>query len=160
MLLLENVCRNGRKIGSSFSELKEIIDKSKYSGLIGICIDTAHLYAYGYELEKEDGFKKMVSDIKKSIGINKLKLFHFNDTLSLAGSQVDRHYHIGKGRIGIEGFKRIISFKKFSSLPAIIETPKEAKFTEISKKDIENIKLLKKISVDIKSDRSMMRIIS
>ncbi len=145
MLLLENVCGAGRKIGKNFYELNIIIKESKFSPLIGVCIDTAHLHASGYELNKKDGFDKMVLDIRKTFGIKKVKMFHLNDTKSFSGTQIDRHEHIGKGKIGLKGFDRIINYKEFSNLTGIIETPKEVKFGEYSEKDKENISLLKKI---------------
>lgn len=145
MLLLENVCGKGRKIGKNFEELKIIIDKSKYSDYIGICIDTAHLHSSGYELDKESGFKKMVEDVKNSVGIEKLKMFHLNDSKVSSGTHIDRHEHIGQGTIGVEGFKRIVNYYKFKDLTGIIETPKEVKFGEYSVKDKENILLLKKL---------------
>jgi deoxyribonuclease-4 len=146
MLLLENVCGVGRKIGRNFDELKVIIDRSKFGKYIGICIDTAHLHSYGYELDKESGFEEMVTDLKNSCGIEKLKMFHLNDSKVVSGSQIDRHEHIGKGTIGIPGFKRILNYPAFKDLVGIIETPKEVKFGEYSKKDRENILLLKKLA--------------
>jgi len=143
MLLLENVCGNGRKIGRTFTELAEIIHKSKFSRYIGICIDTAHAFSYGYNIKTEDGIKSMLEEINQTIGTKKIKVIHLNDSKTPLGSKIDQHYHIGKGYIGNGGFKHILKY--FSNYPLILETPKECPFDQTSYMDIKNIAVVKKI---------------
>ncbi len=143
MLLLENVCGNGRKIGRTFEELSKIINLSKYKEHIGLCIDTAHAFSYGYDLRKEKIIVNIIDEIEKYIGIEKLKLIHLNDSKHELGSRIDRHYHIGKGNIGKDGFKLILKY--FKKYPLILETPKEVGFDKISPKDKENVNFVKKI---------------
>ncbi len=143
MLLLENICGNGRKIGKTFKEIAEIIFRSRYKRYIGLCVDTAHSFSYGYNLTTENGVKQLLNEIEENIGIEKLKLLHLNDSKVPLGSRIDQHYHIGKGYIGLNGFKIILKY--FKNLPMILETPKETPFDKISPKDKENIKVVKKI---------------
>lgn len=149
MLLLENVCGGGRKIGRTFQELSKIILKSTYKDYIGICIDTAHCFAFGYDITKKKFLKDMLNEIKKFIGINKVKLIHLNDSKAPLNSKIDQHYHITKGFIGKKGIKNIL--KHFKNLPFILETPKETSFDKISLKDKENIKIVKELYSQISS---------
>lgn len=142
-LLLENVCGSGRKIGRTFKELSEIILSSKYKKYIGICIDTAHSFSYGYNISQQEGIAEMLKEIKKYLGARKIKLIHLNDSKTPLGSKVDQHQHLTKGFIGKEGIKNIL--KTFKTIPFILETPKEAPFDKISEKDKENILIAKKL---------------
>jgi len=114
-LLLENTAGQGATIGDSFEELAEILDGVRGSD-IGICIDTAHLFASGYDIRTKEKFKETVRILYATIGIEKIKLFHGNDSKVDLGERKDRHEHIGKGKIGIKGFKNI---------NMIVETPPE-----------------------------------
>ena len=143
MLLLENVCGNGRKIGRTFTELAEIIYKSKFNKYIGICIDTAHAFSYGYNIKTEDGISSMLEEINQNLCSKKVKLIHLNDSKMPLGSRIDQHYHIGKGYIGIKGIKNIIKY--FFNFPLILETPKECPFDKISDMDKKNINVVKSI---------------
>lgn len=146
MLLLETVCGKGRKLGKSFQEISEIIKRSKFASFLGVCIDTAHVFAGGYNITKPEELDRMLKDVDDYIGISKLKLLHLNDSKTLSGSQIDRHEHIGKGYIGITGFRNIVTNKFLKKLAGILETPKEVTFGQISPKDIENLKLLRSLS--------------
>lgn len=143
MLLLENVCGNGRKIGRTFKELSEIILKSQYKEHIGLCIDTAHSFSYGYNLSSKDGLEEMLKEIKKYIGLRKIKLIHLNDSKTPLGSKIDQHQHLTKGFIGKYGIKNIL--KTFKNIPFILETPKETSFDKISTKDKENLAIAKRL---------------
>lgn len=149
MLLLETVCGKGRKLGKSFQEISEIIKRSKFGSFIGVCIDTAHIFAGGYNITEPDEIVRMLKDVDDYIGISKLKLLHLNDSKTLSGSQIDRHEHIGKGYIGVDGFRNIMTNKFLKKLAGILETPKEVPFGQISPKDIENLKLLRNLAVNI-----------
>lgn len=142
-LLLENVCGNGRKIGRTFLELAEIISKSNFKENIGICIDTAHAFAFGYNLKTKEGIQSMLQEIKNTVGVKKIKVIHLNDTPYKLGSRIDQHYHIGKGCIGIDGFKNIL--QQFKNYTLLLETPKETSFDKISPYDKKNLNFVKKL---------------
>ncbi|MCO4755398.1 MAG: deoxyribonuclease IV, partial [Bacteriovoracaceae bacterium] len=109
-------------VGDSFEELADILDKVKQYN-IGICLDTAHLFASGCDFRTKEEFKQTIRQISNTIGIESIKLFHGNDSKVDLGERKDRHEHIGKGKIGIEGFKNIIKDPTFKDINMIVETP-------------------------------------
>ncbi len=121
-LLLENTAGQGATMGDSFEELAEILDGVRSSD-IGICIDTAHLFAAGYDIRTKAKFEETLHMLSAAIDIKKIKLFHGNDSKVGLGERKDRHEHIGKGKIGIEGFKNIIKNPHFKNINMIVETP-------------------------------------
>ena len=123
-LLLENTAGQGATMGDSFEELAEILDGVK-GPEIGICIDTAHLFASGYDIRTEEKLKETFYKISTTIGIEKIKLFHGNDSKVDLGERKDRHEHIGKGKIGIKGFENIIKNTDFENINMVVETPPE-----------------------------------
>ena len=124
-ILLENTSGSGSWLGYKFSHHKEIIAGLKDKSRIGVCFDTAHAYLAGYDLSKKEGLVETLKEIEDNIGIKSVKLIHLNDALGTLGSRVDRHNHIGKGNIGLEGMKRIINHPKLKNIPMILETPKD-----------------------------------
>lgn len=126
-ILLENVSGGGRRIGSTFEELKAIINKIKDKKCIGICLDTAHLIASGYPFSSKKEVDNTIKELHKIIGIKYLKVIHLNDSHYPFNSKKDRHQHIGKGYIGIEGFRAILHHTYLKNLPFILETPKSSK---------------------------------
>lgn len=124
-LILENTAGERGDITSSIAALAEIIDRSQCPDIAGICIDTCHAFSSGYDMRSAEGVEKLISEIKKYIGLDKLKLIHLNDSKKPLGSRIDRHEHIGKGFIGIKGFKNLLSDKRISKVPLILETPKK-----------------------------------
>ncbi len=124
-IILENTAGQRGDITSSIHALADIIDQCNSDRIAGICIDTCHAFASGYDIKSRKGLNKLINEIKKYIGIDKLKLIHLNDSKKPLGSGVDRHEHIGRGTIGIKGFRNILSDKKITKVPIILETPKE-----------------------------------
>jgi len=124
-LLLENTAGERGDIASSVKALAEIIDTCNCDRIAGICIDTCHAFSSGYDLSSREGVEKLLSEIDEYIGIDKLKLIHLNDSKRPLGSGVDRHEHIGRGFIGLGGFKKILSDRRISKVPLILETPKK-----------------------------------
>jgi deoxyribonuclease-4 len=124
-LLLENISGSGHWIGSRFSEMAYIIDKLGKPSNLGICLDTCHVFSAGYNIREEEGLSGMVGEIDSLIGIDKLKIIHLNDTRDKLGSRRDRHWDIGQGEIGKEGFKRFINHPSLRDIPFILETPKK-----------------------------------
>ena len=125
MVLLENMAGGGRRIGSSFDELNKIISQIENKGRIGICFDTAHALGAGYDSSNKKGIDKTLAEFDGAIGIEKLKVMHMNDSMAPLASRKDRHEHIGKGFIGLKGFKYLISCLKNQAEAGILETPKE-----------------------------------
>lgn len=119
------MCKQGNTVGGDLKEIRDIIDLVKDKSRVGFCIDTCHAFAAGYDLAKQSGFDKLVQDIDQIIGFNYLKGLHLNDSKGGCGDHLDRHELIGKGRIGIEGFRRIMNEARFAHLPMILETPGE-----------------------------------
>ena len=139
-IMLENTSGSGSWLGYKFSHQKEIIQGLKHKERISLCFDTAHAYLAGYDIATKDGLGKTLDEIDKLVGINFIKLIHLNDAKGALDSRHDRHEHIGKGTIGLEGMKRIVNHPKLSSLPFILETPKKSE-----EDDIMNLNTVRKL---------------
>lgn len=124
MILLENTAGQGTEIGVSFGQLKKIFSGVEDRERIGICLDTAHAFAAGYDLSSRGGVDAALSECDRLIGLEHLHLLHLNDAKNPLGSRTDRHWHIGKGHIGLNGFKHIVNHPLLSHLPGIMETPR------------------------------------
>ncbi len=123
MILIETMSGMGTEIGSTFEEIRSIIDKIKYDELIGVCLDTCHVYSAGYDIVNDlDGVLEKFDDI---IGLDRLKAIHLNDSLKEYNSHRDRHAKIGEGYIGLEAIINIINHPKLKNLPFYLETPNE-----------------------------------
>jgi deoxyribonuclease-4 len=121
-LLLENTAGTKNSMGSSFEQIARIISEIPIKRRIGVCFDTAHAFAAGYELRTEKTLTATLNKFDDVIGFNRLYLVHLNDSKGALGSRIDRHEHIGLGRIGKEGFKNILT-SKLREYPLILETP-------------------------------------
>ncbi len=124
-IILENTAGQRGDITSSIHALADIMDMCNNDRIAGICIDTCHAFASGYDIAAGEGLNTLVNEIKKYMGIDKLKLIHLNDSKKPLESGVDRHEHIGRGSIGIEGFRNILSDRSITNVPIILETPKD-----------------------------------
>jgi len=122
-VIVENTAGQGKQIGYKFSQIKTVIDGIENGERIGVCLDTAHAFQSGYDLSQRDGLEKTLEEFERLIGFDKLKLLHLNDSKTPLGSRVDRHWHIGEGYIGSEGFKNIVNHPKLLHFPGIMETP-------------------------------------
>lgn len=121
-LLLETTAGQGTVLGHRFEHIAEIIDGVSDGKRVGVCLDTCHTYVAGYDIKNR--YDEVFQEFDKIIGMERLKALHLNDTLKGLGSRVDRHWHIGKGELGIDTFKRIMRDEGLKDLPMIIETPK------------------------------------
>ncbi|XP_013789236.1 uncharacterized protein LOC106473102 [Limulus polyphemus] len=121
--VLENMSCQGNTVGGKFQELRRIIDKVKDKSRVGICLDTCHAFAAGFDLSQPEGFQKMMKDFENIIGLEYLKAIHLNDSAGKLGCHLDRHENIGKGNIGIEGFRHIMNDPRLNNIPMILETP-------------------------------------
>lgn len=140
-VLVETTAGQGTGLGSSFTELAYILDNSKFPELIGVCVDTCHIFAAGYELRTADGYEATVAALESSVGLDRIRFFHLNDSKKELGSRVDRHEHIGKGKIGLDGFKNLLNDKRFAGMPMTLETPKSDNLAE----DRENLQILRSL---------------
>ncbi|MFB6145516.1 MAG: deoxyribonuclease IV, partial [Candidatus Nanohaloarchaea archaeon] len=123
-LLLENTAGKGTTLGKTFGELREMIDRAETGEeKIGVCIDTCHAHAAGYELREEKGFRDFLQEIEEDLGLEKVKVLHLNDSKDEKGSEKDNHQHIGEGNIGDECFRNIVNTKEFNDVPMVLETP-------------------------------------
>lgn len=122
-VVVENTAGQGTQIGYKFSQIKTVIDGVENRERIGVCLDTAHAFQSGYDLSQRDGLERTLEEFERLIGLDKLKLLHLNDSKTPLGSRVDRHWHIGEGYIGSEGFKNIVNHPKLFHFPGIMETP-------------------------------------
>jgi deoxyribonuclease-4 len=138
-LTLETTAGQGNNIGSSFEEIAEIIDLSDSGDRLGACLDTCHVFAAGYPLENQADYRKTMERFSTIIGFSKLKVVHLNDSKGDLGSRIDRHEHIGKGKIGKDAFANILNDKRFHNIPMVLETPKKADL----KNDVENLNVLR-----------------
>jgi deoxyribonuclease-4 len=123
--LLEDTAGAGTTMGTTFSELGTIIDGLSDASRVGICFDTCHAFAAGYELRTPDGLAETLEEFDREIGLDRLCLIHLNDSKFPLGSRRDRHNHIGAGEIGEEAFSLIVNHPALRDLPFILETPKE-----------------------------------
>ncbi|MDZ4132514.1 MAG: deoxyribonuclease IV [Dethiobacteria bacterium] len=121
-LLLENTAGSGTALGSNFEQLAEILSAFP-KGKIGVCIDTAHSWAAGYDMGSAAGVKETLNLLDNYVGLEQLHTLHINDTKVERGSRVDRHAHIGEGNIGLEGFGTLLNYGWPDELPIILETP-------------------------------------
>lgn len=124
MLLLETTAGQGTHLGYKFEHLSKIIEMTDKKKRLGVCVDTCHIFAAGYDISNKSGYKKTFEDFDRIIGIGRLKVFHINDSRKGLGSRVDRHEHIGKGKIGLAAFGLLLSDSRFENIPMILETPK------------------------------------
>jgi deoxyribonuclease IV len=124
MVLIEHTAGQGRTLGHRFEHLAVIIKHLRNSRRVGVCLDTCHLVASGYDITTEAGYRDTFDHFDRVVGLERVKLFHGNDSKRPCGSRVDRHEHIGRGCIGLEPFRRLLNDPRFSGLPILIETEK------------------------------------
>lgn len=121
--VLENMCGQGSTVGGTFSELKSIIDKVRDQTRVGVCLDTCHAFAAGYNVAAKGGVKAMLDEFDEEVGLHYLKGIHLNDSKGKLGCNLDRHEDIGKGQIGISAFRDIVNEPRLDNIPLILETP-------------------------------------
>jgi deoxyribonuclease-4 len=140
-ILLETTAGQGKGLGNKFHHLATIIDKIKDKNRIGVCFDTAHSFAAGYDFITKKKYNEMWNEFDNIIGLKYLFAFHLNDTEKDLGSRVDRHTHIGQGKIGKEPFGFLLNDERFRDHPGILETPKGKDMKE----DVMNLKVLRSL---------------
>ena len=123
-ILLENTAGQGSSLGHRLEHLAAILEKMPNPDRVGVCLDTCHLFAAGYEIRTEEGYTETIREFDRRIGLERLLAFHVNDSKKDLGCRVDRHFHIGQGFIGLNLFRLLVNDKRFAAIPKILETPK------------------------------------
>lgn len=139
MLLLETTAGQGTGLGATFAELGQIRNASRFPGRIGVCVDSCHIFAAGYDLRTPEAYEATIAELDAQVGLEQVRFFHLNDSKKGLGSRVDRHEHIGKGEIGLAGFRHLVNDPRFAGLPMAIETDKGDDLAE----DRENLAVLR-----------------
>jgi len=140
ILLLENTVGTKNSMGGSFGDIAAIIDALD-SKRVGVCLDTCHLFGAGYELRTPEGIRSTLEEFDNLIGLKRLRLVHLNDSKGELGSALDRHEHIGLGKIGEKGFRSILGNKTIKPLPMILETPIDSR-----RDDIDNLRVARELA--------------
>jgi len=122
-VLLETTAGQGSSVGHRFEHIRDIIALCRHSSRLGVCLDTCHIFAAGYDISTPEGYASTMDEFDRIIGLERLKLFHFNDSKKGCGSHVDRHEHIGLGLIGSHGLSLLLNDKRFKDIDYIMETP-------------------------------------
>jgi deoxyribonuclease-4 len=152
MILLENTAGQGTTLGATFEQLASIIAKTNDHRRVGVCLDTCHLIASGYDIVSGEGYQSTFRQFGRLIGFDRLKAFHVNDSKRPLGSRVDRHEHIGQGHLGLEPFRRLVNDRRFRNLPMLLETAKsEGKATGpivVDPLDEQNLNTLRSLIVN------------
>jgi deoxyribonuclease-4 len=123
VVLLENSAGAGATLGATFEDLSAVLNTLHGDARVGVCLDTAHLFAAGWDLRTPDGVETLAEVVRRTVGWERVRLLHLNDSQGALGSHVDRHQNIGEGLIGTDGFRAIVNHPKIRMLPGIIETP-------------------------------------
>jgi deoxyribonuclease-4 len=140
ILLLENTAGQGTEVGYTFDQIKRIIEGVQDRERMGVCLDTAHSFEAGYDLSTEDGIERTLENFDRTIGLKRLHLLHLNDSKTPLGSRRDRHWHIGEGHIGREGFRCLVNHPLLNHLPGIMETPRKD-----TVEDLKNMKVIRSL---------------
>lgn len=140
-ILLETTAGQGSCLGWQFSELAHIIQGVKQPERLGVCLDTCHVFAAGYDIRTKEGYDRLWSDFDSAVGRDRLKAIHVNDSKQPCGSRKDRHDHIGQGEMGLEPFRFLMNDKSLQNVPKVLETEKDKEMTE----DVENMNILKSL---------------
>jgi deoxyribonuclease-4 len=124
-VLLETTAGQGATVGRTFEQMRGIFDQVTDADRLGVCLDTCHVWASGYDISTREGYEKTMDAFDRTLGIKRIEAFHVNDSKKGLGCRVDRHENIGKGTIGLEAFRCLMRDDRFRDVPKVIETPKE-----------------------------------
>ena len=124
-IVLENTAGGGSSIGRTFEELAAIVAAVGEPDRVGVCLDTCHLFAAGYDIRTADGYRSAMTACRRLLGLRRVRAFHLNDSRAPLGAGLDRHEKIGRGHLGIEPFRRLMNDRRFARVPMALETPKE-----------------------------------
>jgi deoxyribonuclease-4 len=141
MVCLEGMAGQGTNLGRTFEELAWVLDHTAEGERLGVCLDSCHLYAAGFDVRTPEGYAETMDAFDRTVGLERLKMVHLNDSINELGSRRDRHTHIGEGTIGLEGFRNFVNDARLADLPGVLETDKSNDLHE----DIENLVRLRSL---------------
>jgi deoxyribonuclease-4 len=144
-IALETTAGQGTSVGYRFEHLRDIIGAVRQPDRLAVCMDTCHIFAAGYDIREEEDYQKTMESFDQTVGLDKLRIFHFNDSKRAWGSRVDRHEHIGRGEIGTSAFASILNDERLTRVPKILETPKGKTHRE----DKRNLKVLRSLIKEV-----------
>src|SRR5690606_7957495 len=142
-LLFEHTAGQGSSLGWRFEHLQTVLERLDGTPRAGVCLDTCHLLAAGYDWRTLSGYRRMFDDFDRLIGFDRLKVMHLNDSKRPCGSRVDRHTHIGQGEIGLAAFARLVNDPRFAAMGMVLETPKQLDASLADPLDIANLRALR-----------------
>jgi deoxyribonuclease-4 len=140
-IALENTAGGGHSVGRTFVELAALMARAARPERLGVCVDTCHLFAAGYDIRSEAGYRRAMAECDETVGRRCVLAFHLNDAKAPLGSGLDRHEHIGRGRLGLAPFRRLLNDPTFARVPKVLETPKEPEPTA----DLRNLATLRRL---------------
>jgi deoxyribonuclease-4 len=141
-ILLETTAGQGSSLGHRFEQLAAILAGVDQADRVGVCLDTCHVFAAGYDIRTRDGYRKTVEDLDACLGLRRLQAIHLNDSKGGLGSRVDRHEHIGEGRLGLAPFRRLLNDPRLRRVPMILETPKDDDFVAADRRNLARLRRL------------------
>ena len=141
LILFETTAGQGSNVGYRFEHLRKLLDGGGPSERLGVCLDTCHVFAAGYDLRTKKAYEETMKEFDRTVGVNRIKAFHLNDSKKGLNCRVDRHEHIGKGAIGLEAFRSLMNDERFSRVPKVLETPKGEEMAE----DVMNLSTLRRL---------------
>lgn len=150
MILLEHTAGQGTNLGHRFEHLADIIDRLGRTSRVGVCIDTCHLLAAGYDICSPEGYRRTFDEFDRLVGVDRIRAFHLNDSKKPCGSRVDRHEHIGRGCLGLEPFRMLLNDPRFADHAMLLETPKletpeSRRRSDVDPYDARNLRTLQKL---------------
>ena len=151
-VLLENTAGQGTNLGHRFEHLARLLDLVHDHSRLGVCFDTCHAFAAGYELRTREAYEAVWQELDERVGLGRLKVVHLNDAKGDLGSRLDRHEHIGQGQLGLEPFRMLLNDPRFEGVPMVLETPKDAG----SQRDEENLLVLRSLISPARRERASL----
>ena len=139
-IVLENTAGAGHTVGARFEELRAILERARAPERLGVCLDTCHLFAAGYDLRTAEGYAQTMGVCARAVGARSVLAFHLNDAKAPLGSGIDRNENIGKGRLGLTAFRLLLNDRRFRRAPMVLETPKDDDW------DVRNLRTLRRLS--------------
>ncbi len=141
-ILLETTAGQGSSLGYRFEQLAHILAKVEQAARVGICLDTSHVFAAGYNIRTPDGYRKTLEELDACLGLERLQAIHLNDSKGGLDCRVDRHEHIGEGRLGLAPFRRLLNDSCLRRVPMILETPKDDDFITADRRNLARLRRL------------------
>ena len=140
-IALENTAGAGGTLGRTFGELGALLDRTDRPRRLGVCLDTCHLFAAGYDIRTPDGYRSALAECERAVGIERVLAFHLNDCKASLGSGLDRHENIGRGQLGLAPFRMLLNDARFRAVPKVLETPKDPEPAA----DLRNLAVLRRL---------------